>query len=106
MAQWSSGDGPPPSMTMLQLTSFLELSMAPSAFRPNNWLSPSPRNESDPACRKSRRRKPSQNSTGLSASRRNMAAVLLRNGKSAQDFTELEQLEQMRRRSCIEVYIR
>ena len=45
---------------------------APCAFMPNKSVSPRPSIDSAPACRKSRRRKPSQNSTGRSASRRNI----------------------------------
>src|SRR5579863_8940973 len=79
MSQVSSCEGPPTSMSMMQLMSFLELSTAPSAFSPNIWVTPNPRQERDPACRKSRLRRPSQKWTSLSASRRNMAANSLEN---------------------------
>src|SRR5215472_17131688 len=75
MSQVSSCEGPPTRNSMMQFVSFCA-STAPSAFSPRNWVRPRPRNESEPACRKSRRRRPSQNSTGLSASRRNIRAHL------------------------------
>ena len=48
-------------------------STAPCAFRPNREFRVRPSAEREPACRKSRRRSPSQNSTARSASRRSMS---------------------------------
>src|SRR6266852_2818549 len=72
MSQLSSCEGPPTRKSMIQLASLLSGLIAPSALSSQNWVSPKPRKDSEPACRKSRLRKPSQNSTDLSASSRNI----------------------------------
>src|SRR5687768_17949328 len=55
----------------MQLTS-REACTAPAALRTSKSFSVRPRKASDPACRKSRRRSPSQKCTLFSASNRNM----------------------------------
>src|SRR4051812_35300206 len=69
MSKVSSCDGPPMSISKMQLTSLL--AVAPRARRLNQSVRLSPRVASAPACRKSRRFSPSQKETGRSASRRN-----------------------------------
>src|SRR5829696_3998224 len=70
MSNVSSCDGPPISISRMQLTSLFVV--APRAFRANQSVRLSPSVAKAPAWRKSRRLKPSQNSTGRSASRRNI----------------------------------
>src|SRR5271155_5186711 len=70
MSKVSSCDGPPINIKRMQLVS--AAGAAPEAFNANQSVKLRPRAASDPACRKSRLRSPSQNSTGRSASRRNM----------------------------------
>src|SRR5580698_2178294 len=60
---------------MIQLASLFG-STEPWALSSRNWVKPKPRKDRDPACRKSRRRMPSQNSTALSASSRNIGGQL------------------------------
>ena len=62
---------------MMQLTSF-EPSTAPNAFKLKSEFNERPSADNDPACKKSRRRSPSQNSTARSASRRSMVLALQR----------------------------
>src|ERR1700722_7763114 len=75
MSRVSSCDRPPPRNSMMQFMSFFG-STAPSAFIAKRSLSPRPSMESAPACRKSRRRRPSQHPTGLSESKRHTQARL------------------------------
>src|SRR3984957_17453522 len=70
MSNVSSWDGPPINIKRIQFVSFG--GVAAAARSANQSVRLSPRAASDPACRKSRLRSPSQNSTGRSASRRNM----------------------------------
>src|SRR5689334_17171814 len=70
MSKVSSWDGPPMSINRMQFVSGEPV--APRARRLNQSVRLRPRVASAPACRKSRRLRPSQNSTGLSESSRNM----------------------------------
>src|SRR5262245_25108734 len=71
MSQVSRWLGPPTSIRRMQLTS-RESSTRPAAFSRRKSPRPKPRNASEPACRKSRRRMPSQKCTRFSASNWNM----------------------------------
>src|SRR5258707_1104914 len=62
--------GPPTRNSMIQLTS--RSLTAPAAFWAIHWGNVSPSAAREPACRKSRRVRPSQKDTGRSASKRNI----------------------------------
>src|SRR5439155_19171316 len=81
MSQVSIWLGPPTSIRKMQLVSFFG-STAPKDFSAKKSGRVRPRKASEPACRKSRRVKPSQKWQGLSASSLNIGAPLRKEFKT------------------------